>query len=344
MYSESIRFFVSGWTHVALARCVRSRLSLPLISGAMAEGLCLHLAGVRAFLAQIPDGPAKQKVLGARRKHVEACLLTSSWCVADAAKVAAALPGVFGDSETQALLAVLADRTASVTAVTGRSKLQNYTALPAYFPKEAWQLLLSDRASSQTKLDCIIGHSIRLQLRHPTESSFQVLAALYIAASDGLSNGTAMAGSLKLAVLRQIKRAFKLAGKPLAEEFVLELPSTVEGLRKDFPDLFKRVFEEQPPMACPLDSALLGTLAASVPMRSTSRLVTADPFASCSSSPSSLVSPRVCFATTTATAATTHVGRDAGCVPTNDAGAPAGDSRAHLVEPSPVGRRQHAVA
>lgn len=239
----------------------------------MADGLSLHLNGVKAFLSQIADGPAKKKVLLAQRQHVEQTLQASSFSVVDAAKVAASLRGVFGDEDTQALLGLLADKTATITAVSGRSKLQNYTSLPGFLPKEAWSLLLSDRSSSQAKMDCIIAHTVRLQLRNPSEGSVQIMTAIYIASTEGLSAGVALCASTKYSMLKQVKRIFKNTAKPMAEEYMLELPSTPDGFRKAFPVLYERLFTESPPTQCPLDTTHLGSLAASIPMRSTSRLM-----------------------------------------------------------------------
>lgn len=180
--------------------------------------------------------------------------------------------------EQDALIAKVAEKTtpSSVSSV-GRPKLQNFTTMQNFLPTDVWAHLLSDKLSASSKMETLLTAVVGLALRHPNESTYQVMAGLYLATTEGLSGGMKVAAHLKYGVLQNVKRGWRAMAKPLPPTFVADLPATPELFRQQFPDLYAQAFGKGDPAPCPLDQMHLSSLVASVPMRSRSKLLGAGP-------------------------------------------------------------------
>lgn len=176
------------------------------------------------------------------------------------------------------MIAKVAEKTTpSNVSCVGRPKLQNFTTMQHFLPADVWAHLLSDKLSASSKMETLLTAMVGLALRHPNESTYQVMAGLYLATTEGLSGGMKVAAHLKYGVLQNIKRAWRAMAKPLPPTFVADLPATPELFRQQFSDLYTEAFGKGDLVPCPLDSMHLSSLVASVPMRSRSKLLGAGP-------------------------------------------------------------------
>lgn len=217
-------------------------------------------------------------MLAAQRLHLESQLSTAELSIADGARVLQELRAVgFSPEDEAALCEAVARRTTMSVAVSSaqvRSRLQNYASLTSYMNKSHWDLLSSERISSNVKLQAIVGHFVALQLRNPSEVSLQTLTALYLAATDGLDKAAGLSASCKHQTLLHLKRCLRAASaKAHFEAIVAELPRDPSEFQAAYPTVWAAVFAEAPPVACPLNEARFRALQASIPMRSSSKLL-----------------------------------------------------------------------
>ena len=88
-------------------------------------------------------------------------------------------------------LACLSDKTMGRIATTthhdgshaSRSQLQDFMAIGHYYTEVQWEFFLSD-ASDSEKLDLLLKHANSLGMRNPSESSVQMIVALYLLIVD----------------------------------------------------------------------------------------------------------------------------------------------------------------
>ena len=177
-------------------------------------------------------------------------------------------------ADQDALIGKVAEKTTQTSdSSVGRPKLQNFTTIQHFLTAEVWARLLSDKMSASSKMETLLTEMVSLALRHPSEGTFQVMAGLYLATSEGLSGGMKVAAHLKYSVLQSIKKGWRAMAKPTPPTFVAELPATPDLFRKSFPGLYTEAFGEGAPAPCPLDQMHLAALVASVPMRSRSKML-----------------------------------------------------------------------
>lgn len=242
----------------------------------MAEQLTLHCQAVQTFVQQLGDSPGARKILLSQRTHVEQRLQELSLSVQEAGRVLAAIESIpWPAGAKEGLTSLIAARTAAppVFSASARSRLQDFRALSDYFTEEQWAALLNDRTSAQSKLDMVISQAVSLQLRNPSEFTYQRLVALYLACTEGYSKAVGLNAQVKYNSVQHLKRCFRAAPKPPLELVLLSLPSEWTAFAAAHPLLARKVFGAQTPAKCPLGQAELDSLANSVPLRSTSKLM-----------------------------------------------------------------------
>lgn len=243
----------------------------------MADHIILHLQSVRSFLSQLPASKRKP-VIDAQKLHLMGLLSTSTLSVADGSRVLAELRLLdWGDDTADALAEEVARRTNMECQKSGaqvRSKLQNYEALPNYLNQGQWAMLTSDRVNSSVKMEALIGHAAMLQLRHPSESSLQVLAAVFLASTDGLDKASALPPGVKYQTLQHIKKMVRSwAAKTHYQAVISELPSDPASFKQMHPGVWADVFSQGAPVPCAFDESRLKAVQLSIPMRSSSKMM-----------------------------------------------------------------------
>lgn len=263
-----------------MARCDRARRSSELVSAgkAMASQAAQHLEAVGAFLRQIQGTPSFSSVLEQQRAHwLQQLEALPAMTVAEAGAVASAIIGGPWPPEVSSGLLEVAARK-SVRPAGGeaslpsmRRPLQDFRRVVAYINAKTWVSLQSE-ATPERKLDILLDHLLQLGLRLPTEATFQVVTALFLAVTEGLERATGQGPAVKYNTLQFIKKGFKRCVRNSVEPpiWIAELPCDPRDCRSSFPAVWAVAFPEgEFPVACPIDAVGFGALVGSVPMRKT---------------------------------------------------------------------------
>ena len=244
--------------------------------GSMAAQLVSHLQALGSFMKQIKNTPSFADVCSNQRSHYSQQLSTMTLSIQEASQVADALKNMpWGAGVLESMLQELAEKTAVSAPNPKGSKTnpQDYRSVPSYFTNDHWAMLKGS-VSSMRKLEAIVGHAIRLGLKVPSEPTFQVITALYIASTNSVAPRD-MASADKYQMLQYIKKVFKKAvGKTVVSCLcITELPAEVDGFRTKHSDTYKEAFGDSEPCECQFDEVLFSSLIASVPMRNTNQMV-----------------------------------------------------------------------
>jgi len=244
----------------------------------MAEHIIHHLDAVRDFLANVTNEVAKRNVLAAQRAVLQSMLQRSELCMADAARVLNAVKALSLDDETTAMLTeLLADKACAMSATEStvvRARLQNYAAVTEYYPEAAWQMLLDANVAASAKLDLILGQCEALQLRSPTEGTWQVLTALLLLVTDGPVKAVSQPAAMRHGTLQTVKKRFRSLVKNSAPtDCILDLPANPADLRAKFRKVYDATFTMQPPVPARVETNHLESVRMSIPLRSTSKLM-----------------------------------------------------------------------
>ena len=243
----------------------------------MAEQIVQHLQAVKTFITQC--GPAAgAKVLAAQREHLLLLLGESTLSVQDAANVVTHIRQIpFEEADVNKLISLVADKTcadALSSKIASRCKLQNFTSIMHFFTDEMWSTLMNENNASHHKVECILHHAVRLQLRNPSESTLQALTGIYLARTNGVAGAVALCPSLKYHTMQHIKKSFKNMTKSTPSHVVLVLPSSTKDFTAKFGSLCDDVFGSSKIAACPLDLVQLEACVRSIPMRCSSKMMT----------------------------------------------------------------------
>jgi hypothetical protein len=254
----------------------------------MADALASHCEAVRAFVEQLGDTSGARKILVAQKKHIEQRLEQIPLTVQDAGRILRSLEGIpWPDGAREALTSLIAERSMSpqILPCAGRSKMQDFRAFTEYLTGEMWEALAKERTTAQARIDLLLGHAAKLQLRCPSEATFQRLAAVFLTCSEGHDRAFAMSPHLRYNSLQHLKSCFKALPKEPLQATILALPQDPAQFMSDNPGLAVKVFGGREPVPYPFKRIELDALARAIPMRSTSKMMTAS--ASCSNSPTS---------------------------------------------------------
>ena len=240
-----------------------------------ADKIVAHVEAVASFVEQLSRNKASAaKVLEAQCQAMTTMLSGATLTVAEASAVAAAIHKVpWSEADRSMLLGLVVDRSAGTSAAAFRSQLQDFAAISSYLSSAEWGTLLAERTPAAQKLNDLVAIAVRLQLRHPSEGTYQVLTAMFLMCSEGsFSKAMNLSPQVKLSSLQHVKKVFKAAPKPPASEMVDKLPLCPGELRKKRPALYKVAFASDP-VQCPLCQAELEALTNAIPMRTTSKLL-----------------------------------------------------------------------
>lgn len=236
----------------------------------------MHCEAVAGFIKQLKGSSATAQVLAAQKLHIEGMLAQADLSVAQAGRIMSSLGEIPWDDVVLAeLTQMIAQRTLCAPSLPqlGRSRLQDYRSLVHYFSEAEWAQLSSERVLSHSKLELLLGRSISLALRNPTEATLQAIASLYLACAEGYQKAVNLNAQLKYNTLQHIKKVFKSMHKPPLAHAILVLPASPSELAKSFPALWSEVFGKQPPTDARVSTIELEALGQTIPMRSTSRLM-----------------------------------------------------------------------
>lgn len=246
----------------------------PFSSLKMAD-LALHLDAVGTFVQQLKGTSAVPDVLSQQKVHFQQALESSSLSIVEAERVCAALrriPWARGDLDE--LLGLVAKKSLQGgPSVAGKCKLQDFRMLMHYFSHEQWQLLTNDKAHNDSKLEVIVTQASLLGLRHPSETTVQAMTAFFMASAQGFQQATSVLPSVKYQTNQHVKKMIKKSsGSPVCS-WVPSLDREPSIFREKHPELYAHAFAKFPPAECPLDIVQLGSLAASIPARSTHKSI-----------------------------------------------------------------------
>ena len=144
---------------------------------------------------------------------------------------------------------------------------------PYLYPtSELWGKLTSGQgADAQMKMMAFIRFMMDLGLRCPTEKTIQCCVGVLLFAIYGLEDALQMDPATKLSMLQDFKERFKIEAKQRGapRERITNYPASPTALRESHPATYEAVYGSAGPVVWPVDTAKLGELIRSVPMRRT---------------------------------------------------------------------------
>ena len=182
----------------------------------------------------------------------------------------------WSDGERAELFELVASRINQGPAAAARSRsgMQDYASLPEYFSKAQWEQLTDTSTNASTKMEQLLLHVCKLGCERPSESTSQLVAAIFLFISEGLDGSRKLLPSIKLETLktikRQHKRIFKLACNAEAADGPDILPRNWQEFKLSFPDRWKTIFGDparDEPVPCFIDLRILQEIMCSIPMR-----------------------------------------------------------------------------
>jgi len=184
-----------------------------------AEALVVHINAVQGFLAQAKGSKSTEKILNAQRVHIEQALASVVLSPSEATRTVAGIRSLsFSPAVLESLTELVSERVAlSPSPVAGRSKLQDFRTLAAFYTSEHWTRLLSESTTAGCKLNLLIEHSMVVGLRHPNQTTLQTIVGLYIGSTEGIAKGSAMSAPLKYSLLQHAKMLLRSKTKSAAD-------------------------------------------------------------------------------------------------------------------------------
>ncbi len=138
-----------------------------------------------------------------------------------------------------------------------RRQQQDYSTLLAFGTQQTWDVLMSDRDSSEVKLEAIIQMAIGLGMRCPTEPTLKFCASFWAVVSE---KSLARLQPIQKHTLKQhfkqhYDRARELAPDPVA--YLHKLPASPLLLLQNFPVLYKQHYKGDTPVDPSVDPKLV---------------------------------------------------------------------------------------
>jgi len=87
--------------------------------------------------------------------------------------------------------------------------MQDFRAFPEYLTGEMWQALTTERTTAQARIDLLLGHAAKLQLRCPSEATFQRIGAVFLTCSEGHDRAFALTPHLRYNSFATFEIAFQ---------------------------------------------------------------------------------------------------------------------------------------
>ena len=243
-------------------------------SKAMGE-LLKHIAAVTQYIdAMKKSSPA---VYGQAVAQQETALRTKissmKLSLSDAAEAVKALPEV---------LLVLTDIQKAVSCECSegpkklqRIALQDWSNFEHYCTDALWAKLLTKDVCQQAKIDSLVMHATRMGLQHPSESTYQLIAGMFLMTTSQ-EEALNMTAENRLQLLRTLKASFKkvsLAVEPHTPkvEAPVKLPISVSEFQQNHPEWWTFAFPGGLPVPSKISLLDLNQMMATVPMRASRR-------------------------------------------------------------------------
>ena len=162
------------------------------------------------------------------------------------------------------LMIAMNSATPQIVPVNNNHLFQDYMSVIFFYTSRHWVVLQGD-GDATSKLNCLLGIPIQLDLKVPSEPTMQLLTAVYLVSVEGnIDRAMDLVARVKNTTLKFIKKTFKK--KVLGLRFHMDvLPQSPQDLPAA---TYTRVYGQEVPVACPLDPAKLNELRISIPMRS----------------------------------------------------------------------------
>ena len=240
-----------------------------------ASQLLAHLGAVKKLLLSMSGAACFQSVVVSQCSCFEMALQSVDLTVDEGQLLVSQLKDMgWPDDVLQKLLGLVGEKLGKATTPVGKTKLQSFEAITEYFTQTQWTFLLSPSTSKGHKLEGILGHATALGLTNGTEPCCQFFAAFYLTVTEGHDAALAMAGSSKHDVLKHMKKSIRMAVRTPPSHCVTALDAKPSDFERQYPSVYKAAFPNgDKPAVCPLDMVRLQQLAASIPMRSTSKIL-----------------------------------------------------------------------
>ena len=160
----------------------------------------------------------------------------------------------FTATQTEKLQLAIGSRASSATAAvpTGvQAKLNDFTALPHYFPKSFWDGY-GGRANPDSFVSEVWDWAYQLGMRHPSEPTHRVVAAMMLHAHNTPTELRAMTPAQKQSTVGVVKGRWKARmGRCQREHGLHALPVDTETYKAEHPDKYATLYKDAGPVACP---------------------------------------------------------------------------------------------
>ena len=219
----------------------------------MAANVLKDLEAISGLLTSMRKAPCFAQVAHAQRLVVEMSLQRAHLGPESAAEIVQFVQKMHWPPPDLEALVNAKAITCTQVSLAPASKMQNFVALHAYFTKTQWIQLESAGVPSDAKLDLIVTHAASMGMRFPTEPSVQHLVGLYLHISEGYHKALKLTGTMKLHIVKFVKRKIKEAGKGLPVSVVTMLPLAPKDFAQQHQNVFKPVFGEELHCKCSLN-------------------------------------------------------------------------------------------
>ena len=219
----------------------------------MAIELGVELNAVRALLKSMVGKPGETEAREAQADRMLGRIRKAKISVEESPTLFAIVSECGFSKEVSGRLMTAIAQRAGAGEPSNRQKLQDYTALASYFKQEQWDSMKTGSAGDP--LHTIISHGAQLGLRYPSESTWQLMTAIYLLVQNTDAAANALAPSEKNMVLKHVKSK----GRRMLQAGVVEiptLPDNPEVFRAAHADIYDMVFGSAHPVAHPFGVAL----------------------------------------------------------------------------------------
>lgn len=133
-----------------------------------------------------------------------------------------------------------------------RRKQQDFSAIPDFFLEKEWGLLRNTRTTVFAKSSIVVGRSLKVGLRLPSEGTFKLLCSLLLVA-DG--QGEALTPAQKVQLLQYFKTEFRRSarGWPDPLVFLARLPDSPAAFKVEYAEMYQQAYADgEDPVPCQL--------------------------------------------------------------------------------------------
>ena len=248
----------AGIVMILLTQTFPNQAPLAAPMAAARTPLLVELFGVQKLLDSVQKSASRDVIAQAQEARIIAIVrktkLTSEEC-SEAIQMA---EKIWPNNTTviEHLCGAVGDATSK-----GRPPLQNFAALAEYYTESQWKKM---RSSGSCILSVLLGQASRLGLKYPSETTWQIICALYLLCQGDEGAMCTMSPEEKNKILQFVKKQGRklLVGTVIMED----LPDHPDELKLRSPAVFLKVFPTEQPTPNPFGIAL-GMLVPTIKMR-----------------------------------------------------------------------------